>query len=264
MKPKLSTKEKIRNASACQEVENLHARHCFLHCAGRNLEEVDQYWICSDQVSWGHAFGKWTGWQGVKFGWGSSLERQTYGAYLELTQTWPQVTGVDPRPLYEAAMHTLATDIIEVAADGQSARAYFYTPGSVTSTLNPDRKRSGMWMWERYGIEYMRDEDGEWKFFTIQVCPDLMLPLDAVNPAEMSLERIMAGEPPMSYGRAGDQVLGVGGPVAPIVDEPEPVHGEWSLVQTLQNPVPWPEPYETFDYERSYRHLVKNWPQEEK
>ena len=76
MKPNLSTHEKIRNACACQEVENLHARHCYMHCAGRNVEEVDHFWICSDKVSWGHAFGKWIGWQGVKFGWGSSLERQ--------------------------------------------------------------------------------------------------------------------------------------------------------------------------------------------
>ena len=259
MKPNLSTYEKIRNASACQEVENLHARHCYMHCAGRNVEEVDNYWIDSDKVSWGHAFGKWTGWQGVKFGWGSSLERQGYGSYLELTQVWPQVTGLDPRPLYEAAMHTLATDIIEVAEDGQTARAYFYTPGAISSTLNTSRKREGMWMWERYGIEYALDEDGEWKLFTIQVCPDLMVPLDCANPAELSWVRVKNHEAPPTFGRTGDQVLGCAGPIAPIVDEPEPVHADWSLVQTVQNPVPWPEPYHTYDYERSYRFRVKDW-----
>ena len=258
MKPNLSTHEKIRNACACQEVENLHARHCYMHCAGRNVEEVDHFWICSDKVSWGHAFGKWIGWQGVKFGWGSSLERQGYGSYLELTQVWPQVTGLDPRPLYEAAMHTLATDIIEVAEDGQTARAYFYTPGAISSTLNTSRKREGMWMWERYGIEYARDEDGTWKFFTIQVCPDLMVPLDSANPAELSWVRVKNHEAPPAFGRGGDQVLGCAGPIAPIVDEPDPVHADWTLVQTVQNPVPWPEPYQTFDYEESYRFRVKD------
>ena len=65
----------------------------------------------------------------------------------------------------------LATDIIEVAGDGRTARAYFYTPGAISSTLNLSRKREGMWMWERYGIEYAKDEDGNWKLFTIQDCP---------------------------------------------------------------------------------------------
>lgn len=161
-------------------------------------------------------------------------------------------------------MHTLATDIIEVAEDGQTARAYFYTPGAISSTLNTSRTREGMWMWERYGIEYARDEDGTWKLFTIQVCPDLMAPLDWANPAEMSWARIKNHEAPPSFGRAGDQVLGCAGPIAPIVDEQEPVHADWSLVQTVQNPVPWPEPYQTYQYHRSYRFRVKDWEEEEK
>jgi len=262
MKKELSAHEKIRNAAACLEVENLHAYHCYMHCAGRNVEEVDNYWIQSDEVCWGHAFGKWLGWQGVKFGWGSSLERQGLGAYLALTQVWPQVTGLDPRPLYEAAMHTLATDIIEVAADGQTARACFYTPGAISSTLNTSGRREGMWMWERYGVEYARDEDGAWKFRTIQVCPDLIMPLDTGNPAEASFAQLregLGGPPPFD---PEAKVLGCAGPVAPIVDEPEPVHEPWSLVQTVQNPVPWPEPYEHFDPARSYRHRVKDWPKE--
>lgn len=257
--PQCSTHEKIRDAAACLEVENLHARHCYMHCAGRNVEEVDNYWLRSDAVSWGHGFGKWVGWQGVKFGWGSSLERQGLGSYLALTQVWPQVTGLDPRPLYESAMHTLATDIIEVAADGQTARAFFYTPGAVTSTLNADRRREGVWMWERYGVEYALDADGQWKFMTIQVCPDLVAPFDCVNPARESMARLEDPQPPRAF--PDGQVLGCAGPIAPIVDEPEPVHADWSLSQPVQDPVPWPEPYEHYDAARSYRHRVQDWPE---
>lgn len=121
MRKKLTTSEKIRNAIACQEVENLHARHCFMHCAGRNIEEIDNYWSHDPGVSWGHAFGKWTSWTGVKFGWGGSLERKGTLAFLQLTQVWPQIAGLDPRPIQESAIHMLATDIIEVAADGKTA-----------------------------------------------------------------------------------------------------------------------------------------------
>ena len=159
MRKKLTTSEKIRNAVACQEVENLHARHCFMHCAGRNIEEIDNYWSHDPGVSWGHAFGKWTSWTGVKFGWGGSLERKGTLAFLQLTQVWPQIAGLDPRPIQESAIHMLATDIIEVAADGKTARAYFYTPGAICSMLNTNRQRKCFLMWERYGIEYVC-EDG--------------------------------------------------------------------------------------------------------
>ncbi len=258
MKRNLTTAQKIHNAAACQEVENLHARHCYMHCGGRNIEEIDTYWIHSDQASWGHAFGKWTSWTGVKFGWGGSLERQGTSEFLRLTQVWPQVAGLDPRPLAEAAMHTLATDIIEIADDGMTARAYFYTPGTIYSTLNLNKEREGAWMWERYGIEYIYD-DGVWKFLTIQVCPDIMAPLDCANPAAMSYDMLQKGISMPPIGSDDSEIPGGGGPKAPVLDEPEPVHSDYKLTQTVQNPVPWPEPYETYNPKRSYRYRVKDW-----
>lgn len=255
MKRNLTTAQKIHNAVACQEVENLHARHCFMHCAGRNIEEIDNYWSHDPNVSWGHAFGKWKTWTGVKFGWGGSLERQTTLAFLQLTQVWPQIAGLDPRPIKESAIHMLATDIIEVAEDGKSARAYFYTPGAICSTLNMNKKRRGSLMWERYGIEYVY-EDGAWKFFTIQVCPDISAPLDMDNPAAASYRRLTSSAPGGMPPMGGGQLDGKGGPSGPVLDDPVPVHQNYSLVQTVQNPVPWPEPYATFDFGTSYHFRV--------
>lgn len=258
MKRNLTTAQKINNAAACQTVENLHARHCYLHCAGRNIEEIDNYWVRSNDVSWGHSFGKWLTWTGVKFGFAGSLERKGVSLYLRLMQTWPQVAGLDMRPLYEAAMHTLATDIIEVADDGKSARAYFYTPGTISSTLNLEKNREGAWLWERYGIEFMYD-DGEWKLFTMQVCPDLIAGLDAINPAADSYEMIIADIERPDMDADTSQIPGGGGPNGPITDEKEHVHNGYGLTQTVQDPVPWPEPYTTFNYGRSYRYRVKDW-----
>ena len=260
MKRNLTTAQKIHSAVACQEVENLHARHCYMHCAGRNIEEIDQYWVHDDRVCWGHAFGKWLSWTGVKFGWGGSLERKGTLAFLQLTQVWPQIGGLDPRPLQEAAMHMLATDIIEIAEDGKSARAYFYTPGVIYSTLNMDRKRRGMIMWERYGVEYMH-VDNQWKFFTLQVCPDVSAPMDAGNPCVTSYEQLTGKVPPrpaMDFSKV-IMIDGGGGPQNPVLDEPEPVHNNYSLTQVVQNPLPWPEPYETFDFGTSYRYRVKDY-----
>lgn len=258
MRQKLTTSEKIRNAAACQEVENLHARHCFMHCAGRNIEEIDNYWSHDPGVSWGHAFGKWTSWTGVKFGWGGSLERKGTLAFLQLTQVWPQIAGLDPRPIQESAIHMLATDIIEVAADGKTARAYFYTPGAICSMLNLNRQRKCFLMWERYGIEYVC-EDGQWKFYTIQVCPDIMAPLDVVNPAANSYQELTRKDADAGPAAIDGQLVGGGGPSGPVLDETEPVHVKYSLIQPVQNPVPWPEPYDTFDPGTSYRLRVKDY-----
>ena len=48
--------------------------------------------------------------------------------------------------------HMLTTSIIEISEDGQTAKAYWYTPGIVGSG----------WMYENYACDFIK-EDGEWK-----------------------------------------------------------------------------------------------------
>lgn len=268
MNKALSTEQKVQLAHDCLDVENLHSLHAYFHCAGRNVEEVDNYWIRSDKVSWGHRFGKWLTWTGIKFGWAGSLERQGTYEFLCLSQAWPQTCGLDPRPLMEASMHTLSTDIIEIADDGKSARAFFYTPGMIYSTLNVSKKREGTWMWEHYGVEYMKDADGQWKIFSMQVCPDWVSPFDANNPAASSYAAAREGRRynPRSVSTDGEaagpkhgagaysQIPGGGGPKEPILDEEYTIHTEFGITVCPQDTVPYPEPYEHFDYEKSYRY----------
>lgn len=250
--------EMIRNASACQEIKNLHVRHCYMHCAGRNIEEIDNYWLRDERASWGHMFGKWITWTGVKFGWRGSLERQGMSFFLQLSQVLPQTAGLDPRPLSEAAMQTLVTDIIEVAADGHSAWAYFYTLGAIYSTLDTSHECEEKWLWERNGIDYMKDENGVRKSFTIQVCLDIMAALDFFNPAAESYRREKTGvdaRPPPNRS-SGQPDPGRRGSIAPIVNDPVPEHAVYSVLNTVHDPLPWPEPYDTFGYIRSSRYRV--------
>jgi hypothetical protein len=255
----LSASEKIRNAAACLEVENLHARHVYCHSQNHNMVECDTMWSHDPRVSWGHSFGKWLTFTGVKYGWAGSQERQSLANFLKLTQVWPQVGGEDYMSCQEYPMHTLATDIIEIADDGKTARASFYTPGTISSTLNTSKEREGMWMWERYGIEYIC-EDGEWKLFTTQVCADVVGPFDVGNPSRDSYEMLKSGrERPGGLPGGGAQIDGGGGPVGPHPDEIYDVAKDYTLVQPVQNPVPWPEPYETYNYNRSYRYPPEEW-----
>jgi hypothetical protein len=53
-------------------------------------------------------------------------------------------------------MHTVVTPYIEIAADGQSAKAHWLSPGAVGNA------NSASWVWGPYYVDYAK-EDGEWR-----------------------------------------------------------------------------------------------------
>ena len=161
--------------------------------------------------------------------------------------TYPEVEGMDPRPLMECAVHMLGSSIIEVADDGQSARASWYTPGVIFSTLNWHGKREGIWIWERYGNDFVR-EGGEWKIFSQHVCNDYGGPFDVVNFAADAYKRLLNPQPRKPMEGPGPADGAEGTPAPPKSDYPLFYSG-YDPLQTPQNPVAWPAPYETFDRE---------------
>ena len=148
---------------------------------------------------------------------------------------------MDPRPLMECAVHMLASSIIEVAEDGQSCRCSWYTPGVLFSTLNWDGKKDGIWIWERYGNDFVK-EDGEWKILSQHVCNDNGGPFDAANWAHNAYLNCITPPPPRKppVNDAGET------PPAPIWDTPLFYSG-YNPLQAPQNPVPWSEPYATLE-----------------
>lgn len=104
-------------------------------------------------------------------------------------------------------------------------------------------------------------DDGEWKFFTMQVCPDVVAGLGSVNPAADSHEIIKADFELLDMDADMSKIPGSGGLARPICDGTGHAHNICGLTQTVQNTVPWPEPYDEFDYNRSYRHGVNDWKQ---
>jgi hypothetical protein len=151
----------------------------------------------------------------------------------------------------ECSVHTLVTDVIEVAADGKSARGCFITPGVIHSRLTADKGEDGKVhrsprychvLWERYGSDFVC-EDGEWKYLHEHVCPDLVGDMDHTNWAAEEYERITSPNPP----EAMPPTLG-----CPPVADPGPMHMPYSVLSKPQNSVPWPEPYETLDNDNTY------------
>ena len=276
MNRELSLSERIHNCAATQEVEFLHATHTYYHARSNATEEWSQIWAFGnpdknafDTCSWAHAFGRMRGYESVWYGSVTLYDTSCMMRGLRLFQTMPAAGGLDPRPLSEVSMHTLATDIIEVADDGKSARAFFLTPGFITSNCTGGEKRRAGGLWERYGADFIYDDKtNRWLFLHEHVCPDMGVSCDDANPGHQKYEQLIN---PPKFGPGGPGGPGGGPKPEPMIgpdgrpqidlnsistrpdcEDVGPLHNDWTPVQTVQNTVPWPEPYKTLDNEHSY------------
>ena len=243
MNNKRNLKQRIHNAAASMEIEHIKAKHAFYHGHTDGTSEYTQLWSKSDDTSWGHNFGRMRGFYDIWNGNVMTYDKLTMKNFFEISSIYPEVGGKDPRPLMEASVHTLATDIIEVAEDGKSARAGFVTPGVIHSVLTPDQKKYCMVLWEHYGSDFVF-ENGRWLYLHEQVCPDIQLMLDETDWARE--DYLALAEPDPDAERLSLF------PDLPHVTEPGPLHFKYSCLQPGQDTVPYPVPYYTMDENNRY------------
>ena len=293
MKTHLTLSQRIHNAEGMQAAEYLHARHTYLHATSYCKEEWGEFWDTSEEASWGHLFGVMCGFDEVWYNSVANYDPDGFRGYINLVKQHPEISWFDARSIREISMHTLATDIIEAADDGKTVRASFLTPGILVFALNANHHYRGLTLWERYGSDFIYDEDSdEWLYLHEQVCPDMGGPMDVCNPGMDAYNKLMgigggpgAGGPPQGQGGApgaggpppqggaphGDgtaQVPGMvvkekgatrgatsaGGAKGEVhVKVPGPIHYNYTPIMHVQNTVPWPEPYKTMDREHTYR-----------
>lgn len=225
MKTHLTLSQRIHNAEGMQAAEYLHARHTYLHATSYCKEEWGEFWDTSEEASWGHLFGVMCGFDEIWYNSVSNYDPDGFRGYINLVKQHPEISWFDARSMREISMHTLATDIIEAADDGKTVRASFLTPGVLVFALNANHHYRGLTLWERYGSDFVYDEDsGEWLYLHEQVCPDMGGPMDVCNPGMDAYNKLMgigggpggpgpgpgpgAGGPPQGQGGAP----GAGGP----------------------------------------------------
>ena len=225
MKKHLTLSQRIHNAEGMQAAEYLHARHTYLHATSYCKEEWGEFWDTSEEASWGHLFGVMCGFDEIWYNSVSNYDPDGFRGYINLVKQHPEISWFDARPMREISMHTLATDIIEAADDGKTVRASFLTPGVLVFALNANHHYRGLTLWERYGSDFVYDEEAdEWLYLHEQVCPDMGGPMDVCNPGMDAYNKLMgigggpggpgpgpgpgAGGPPQGQGGAP----GAGGP----------------------------------------------------
>lgn len=140
-------------------------------------------------------------------------------------------------------LHSIASSIIEVAEDGMSARASFYTPGIMGSPATKDGGQFASIMWERYGTDWVF-ENGEWCTIHNLVAEDFTYDMDHINYARDAWEALM------ETGIIGSRLMGDMKPRG--IDIRGPGHMNYSPVQVPQYNAVWPEPYDTLNHSEWY------------
>lgn len=242
----LTLSERIDRAEGAVECEKVMARHCYYHAAGIHREEFYELWSERSDITWAHGFGQMGDRDEYYENYILGQETNTWQGYKRLWNVYPEVKGaigstrrmMDYRAFNEEAMHLLTTPIIEVAEDGQSAQALWYTPGLIFSTLNPEKALEGIWMWERYAADFVK-EKGEWLYLNLRVCPDVMAPMDHVRWTDAR-----GGPPPAPEGADGDGASPPGPPQMAL-KIPGPLYRDWFETRVPSNDPPMPLPYKT-------------------
>ena len=165
-------------------IENLMSLHAYYHAADQNREELLNCWSKTrgDEIIWSQNFGRWQGMHKLmpmyagdnKYTDAEWLKGKIVKAHPEMEEV---LKDIDGRALAEMPVHTLASPIIEVSADGMSAKGVWYTPGFALRHDYINGTANVTWMWEKYGGDFIY-EDGEWRFLRLLIGMDMVCGAD--------------------------------------------------------------------------------------
>jgi SnoaL-like domain len=218
-------------------VENIFNRYMHYHNAYEDQRIIDELWAKP-------------GTPGIR------SRYNNVGAYT----TYESVTAYHrgrPRPVGKLLLHYTTTPVIEVGADGQTAKGLWLMAGTESGLTDPavaenvpdwvfsggevDGKRVwAHWVWCKYGVDFIR-QDGEWRIWHFRCYEIARAPFDR-DWVSFAADNQESHDSALAW--FGDDGVPV---FLPPVDAPAPTHYEPyanDRAQTL-DPVP-PLPYREF------------------
>lgn len=249
---------RAHRVAALTEIENIMARHSYYHAAIMNREELETLWSKEreDELVWSQNFGRWIGINKLipYYAPPSQVERgeSIKSAFLELHPEYTErLKDLDVRGLSEMSTHVLSTSVIEVSADGMSAKGVWYTPGFALRSNDPGRDIMDVsWMWEKYGADFIF-ENGEWKFLRLLICMDIMAGADV---SDWTKPRMPMGPPPEAPNDKKDKKgasPAMGGMIT-VEKDGEGRFKDYSPTRLVEENPRLPEPFESLDKTWSY------------
>lgn len=96
-----------------------------------------------------------------------SMEVSDWGVWVGAEAvTYLFGTVMKEEPIGTMFIHTLATPVIEVAGDGQTAKGIWHSPGFETQ-IGADGVPHGFWCWGSYSADFIK-ENGVWKIWHLK------------------------------------------------------------------------------------------------
>lgn len=157
---------KLERLEAVQACRNLMGKYSYYHTAFRNKEYID-LWAKREDDLLVMPWGSYKGFEGVK-----ACYMNDHGDRSD-----PKV-----RESLKGAvmMHEIDTEVIEVAADGKTAKGAWLSPGHETyiEGMVPgfqddtvEHKPRAEWCWGKYAVDFIKDADGQWKIWHMRLYP---------------------------------------------------------------------------------------------
>lgn len=174
-----SLETRLARIEAYQLIQNVMGRYAYYHTANMHRECMDLFALDTPGVSAEMMWGVYEGREG--------LERLYPGFHH-----WVDGDGVG-----KMHQHALTTPVIEVSADGQTAKAAWVSPGHETMSFTPGAENEAAWAWMKYGCDFIV-ENGEWKIWHLHCYGIFMAPYSK-SWVEVATDVMPAPDMPAEY-----------------------------------------------------------------
>lgn len=269
MNRNLTLEQRMWNAYSSVECERLHGIHQMLVMACQQPEEFAVFWDRSDESAWGFSWGWLIGLKEILHAQFINLEIKNLLCDIEMPQNYPEASGIEAGIIGFTEYNELNSGVVEVAEDGKSCRASYICHGMCYTHYNEDFKRWGCFTNERYGADFVFDEEtSHWKFLHELVAPDggHTDDFDTGNIAYDGYAQLselvpVGADVPLGQVRQDINARPEGDVVEYDPDSAPPppprsyrktLHYGYSPVQGVQATIQPPSPYKTFGGEDSY------------
>ncbi len=157
---------KLERLEAVEACRNLMGKYSYYHTAFRNQEYID-LWAKREDDLLVMPWGTYRGFEGVKACYMKDHGDRSDPAVLE------KLKGA-------VMMHEMDTEVIEVAADGKTAKGAWISPGHETYVEGrvpglQKEESSGEahaeWAWSKYAVDFIKDADGQWRIWHMRLYP---------------------------------------------------------------------------------------------
>ncbi len=168
----------LERANDALEIQNVMSWHVMYHCYGEHRAEMENLWVQEPENQATASFGQN---QGFMAGYGSIWDGYVTGhdtSWLRSAKNYCNKNGIDVSgwtdeqilEVYggvgQLLLHVTTTSIIQVADDGKTAKAFWYSPGMIMES-----GQSAGSIWEAYGADFVKEEGG-WKMWHLHMFTD--------------------------------------------------------------------------------------------